>query len=55
MKLLRATVEEKKIGGKQIRNIYGTDITEFSDQVLKGGKIQGMTVSCGLHINFSCT
>ena len=55
MKLLRATVEEKKVSGKQIRNIYGIDITEFSDQVLKDGKIQGMTVSCGLHINFSCT
>lgn len=55
MRLLRATVEEKKVSGKQIRNIYGTDITEFSDQVIEDGKIQGMTVSCGLHINFSCT
>jgi hypothetical protein len=42
-----------------IKNIYGTDITEFSDQILgkskSGGlKIQGIRVSCGLHIHFSC-
>lgn len=54
MKILRATVEEKKVSGKQIKNIYGTDISELSDQIIKDGKIQGMNVSCGLHINFSC-
>lgn len=42
-----------------IKNIYGTDITEFSDQIVgksKGGalKIQGIHVSCGLHVHFSC-
>ena len=44
-------------GGKNIgdvRNIYGTDITEFTDQIVKAGKIQGIWVSCGLHIHFSC-
>lgn len=35
------------------RNIYGVDIDEFSDQVLKAGKIQGINASCGLHIHFS--
>jgi hypothetical protein len=35
------------------RNIYGVDIDSFSDQVLKGGKIQGINASCGLHIHFS--
>lgn len=37
-----------------IHNIYGTDISEYSDQVLKAGKIQGAKASCGLHIHFSC-
>ena len=37
-----------------IHNIYGTDIGEYSDQILKGNKIQGARASCGLHIHFSC-
>lgn len=39
---------------KEIHNVYGTDISEFSDQIVKGGKIQGAKASCGLHIHFSC-
>lgn len=35
------------------RNIYGINVEDFSDQVLKGGKIQGVNASCGLHIHFS--
>ena len=37
-----------------IENIYGTNIEDFSDQIVKGGKIQGIMASCGLHIHFSC-
>lgn len=37
-----------------IHNIYGTNIGDYSDQVLKGNKIQGAKASCGLHIHFSC-
>ena len=37
-----------------VKNIYGTDISEFSDQVIEKGKIQGVNISCGLHVHFSC-
>jgi len=37
-----------------IHNIHGTDISEYSDQVVEKGKIQGAKASCGLHIHFSC-
>jgi len=37
-----------------IHNAYGTDIGEYSDQIVKNGKIQGSKASCGLHIHFSC-
>lgn len=37
-----------------IQNIYGTDISEFSDQIISKNRIQGIWVSCGLHIHFSC-
>ena len=46
--------EEKSHNTEEVKNIYGTDVTEFSDQILKGGKIQGIWVSCGLHVHFSC-
>ena len=38
----------------KVKNIYGVDIESFSDQVVKGNKIQGIRISCGLHIHFSC-
>ena len=38
----------------KVFNIYGTDISDFSDQIIKDGRIQGINVSCGLHIHFSC-
>ncbi len=38
----------------EIHNVYGTDISDYSDQIVKGGKIQGAKASCGLHIHFSC-
>jgi hypothetical protein len=46
--------EDKNAQEEEIKNIYGTDISEFSDQIVKGNKIQGIRVSCGLHIHFSC-
>jgi hypothetical protein len=42
----------KEIG--KVKNIYGVDIEDFSDQIVEKGKIQGIWVSCGLHIHFSC-
>ena len=38
----------------QAKNIYGTDVSDFSDQIIQDGKIQGINISCGLHIHFSC-
>ncbi|TET59648.1 MAG: hypothetical protein E3J47_08170 [Candidatus Stahlbacteria bacterium] len=46
--------EDKNAQEEEIKNIYGTDISEFSDQVVKGNKIQGIRISCGLHVHFSC-
>jgi len=37
-----------------VKNIHDVDIEEFSDQVVKGNKIQGIRISCGLHVHFSC-
>jgi hypothetical protein len=37
-----------------IKNIYGINIGDFSDQIIKDGKIQGVAASCGLHLHFSC-
>ena len=37
----------------QVKNIYGIDITNYSDQIIEKGKIQGIIVSCGLHLHFS--
>jgi hypothetical protein len=38
----------------KIHNVNGVDISEYSDQVISKGKIQGVNASCGLHIHFSC-
>lgn len=43
--------------GEQVgktKNIYGINIEDYSDQIIKDGKIQGINSSCGLHIHFSC-
>jgi hypothetical protein len=45
---------DKEHGLNDVRNIYGTDISDFSDQIMKANKIQGVWISCGLHIHFSC-
>jgi hypothetical protein len=49
----RAMAGQKKELNK-IQNIYGTNIEDFSDQIIEKGKIQGINVSCGLHVHFSC-
>jgi hypothetical protein len=46
--------DEKSESMGKVKNIYGTDIEDFSDQVVKSNKIQGIRISCGLHIHFSC-
>lgn len=55
LKLYREANRQMAGGHKNegIRNIYGTDISDFSDQVVKDGRIQGTNISCGLHIHFS--
>jgi len=45
---------KKNEAGVSVKNIYGTDISNYSDQIIKNGKIQGIKASCGLHIHFSC-
>jgi len=44
--------KEAQMGG--VKNIHAIDIEEFSDQVVKNNKIQGIRISCGLHVHFSC-
>ncbi len=51
---MQACTKPKNEVAGNVRNLYGTDITDFSDQIIKGGKIQGINISCGLHIHFSC-
>jgi hypothetical protein len=46
--------DEKAADMGKILNIHGVNIEDFSDQVVKSNKIQGIRVSCGLHIHFSC-
>ncbi len=46
--------EDKEASMGKIKNIHGIDIEDFSDQVVKDNKIQGIRISCGLHIHFSC-
>ena len=53
MKIIRDSDEEKDALLSSIMNIYNTDISDYSDQVIKNNKIQGCRASCGLHIHFS--
>lgn len=46
----------RKMASKQIaecKNIYGTDILKFSDDVVEDGKIKVCRISAGLHVHFS--
>lgn len=53
MKIIRDSNEEKDALLSSIMNIYNTDISDYSDQIIKNNKIQGCRASCGLHIHFS--
>jgi hypothetical protein len=53
-KASKACVQPKNTIVSSAKNIYGTDISNYSDQIIKNGKIQGIFASCGLHIHFSC-
>ena len=46
--------DEKAEDMGKILNITGVNIEDFSDQVVKNNKIQGIRISCGLHVHFSC-
>lgn len=50
---MRACSTDKGDVAREVRNIYGTDISDFSDQIIKKNKIQGLNASCGLHVHFS--
>jgi hypothetical protein len=43
----------KNAAATSIYNLYGTDISMMSDQIIKNKKIQGVNVGTGLHIHFS--
>ena len=46
----------RKMGSKQVNdsaNIYGTDILNLSDVLVKDGEVVGKKLSCGLHVHFS--
>lgn len=47
-------IEEKQQSVDQISNVNGIDISSFSDQIISKNRIQGLWVSCGLHVHFSC-
>lgn len=49
----RACSTDKGDVAREVRNIYGIDISDFSDQIIKKNKIQGLNASCGLHVHFS--
>jgi hypothetical protein len=51
---MRACQKPKNEMASEAANIYGVDITDFSDQIIEDGKIQGIKASCGLHLHFSC-
>ena len=53
-KACRAVTVPKNDSICKVRNVHGIDLSDFADQILKGGKIQGAYVSCGLHVHFSC-
>lgn len=53
-KAMKQVTEPKGDTIGKVKNIYGTNIDDYSDQIVKDRKIQGMHASCGLHIHFSC-
>ena len=54
MKTARDSKQDKPATLDAVKNIYGTNINDFSDQIIgENKKIQGINASCGLHIHFS--
>lgn len=51
---IKQVTEAKGEAMDKVKNIYGINIDDFSDQIISKGKIQGINASCGLHIHFSC-
>ena len=59
LKLYRAAnkqidYDEKAASVGKVLNINGVKIEDYSDQIVSRGKIQGVWISCGLHVHFSC-
>ena len=52
---MKQVTEPKGEAVGKVKNIYGINIDDFSDQIISKGKIQGINASCGLHIHFSCS
>lgn len=52
-KAMRQVTKPKNEMLGKTHNIYGTNIEDFSDQIIEKGKIQGINASTGLHIHFS--
>jgi len=50
---MKQVTEAKGDAIGKTKNIYGTNVEDFSDQIISKGKIQGINASCGLHIHFS--
>lgn len=55
-KAMKQVTETKGVQIGLVKNIYGRNIEDYSDQVIstENHKIQGINASCGLHIHFSC-
>lgn len=51
---MKQVTEPKGAQIGKVKNIQGINVEDYSDKVIKGGKIQGIHASCGLHIHFSC-
>jgi len=51
---MKQVTEAKGESIGKTKNIYDINVEDFSDQIIKNGKIQGINASCGLHIHFSC-
>lgn len=52
---MKQVTEAKSEQLGKVKNINGINIDDYSDQIIgDNGKIQGINVSCGLHIHFSC-
>ena len=50
---MKQVTEPKGEAVGKVKNIYGINIDDFSDQIISKGKIQGINASCGLRIHFS--